>query len=79
MREFQGGGPFGYYARARESESVLLKPEERTLKVPNARDSANRGMGGIGQANLWFTDRGKPNDLEFRQDLKRFIQTYQSR
>lgn len=79
MREFQGGEPLGYYARAREGESVLLKPEERKLRVPRASDSVNRGKGGIGQANLWFADSRKPNDLKFRHDLKRFIQTYQSR
>jgi len=78
IRMFRGR-LLGYYVRAREGESILLKPEERTLRIPRASASVNIGKGGIGQANLWFTDRGKPNDLKFRQDLKHFIQTYQSR
>mgnify|MGYP003590855545 CR=1 FL=1 len=71
--------PFGYYARAKESEAILLKPEERTLRVPRASDFENIGMGGIGQANIWFTDSGKPNDRKFRQDLKHFIQIYEAK
>lgn len=76
VREFQGEEPLGYYVRAPEDESVLLKPGARTLRVPRASDSMNRGQGGIGQANVWFADSGKRNDLKFRRDLNRFIQTY---
>lgn len=77
-REFRGK-PLGYYVRAREEDCILLVPVERTLSVPRARDPENLGKGGIGQANLWFADSGKQNDLKFRQDFRTFIQTFQSR
>jgi len=77
-RQFRGEY-LGYYMRAREEDCVLLAPDERTLKVPRASDHENIGKGGIGQANLWFADSGKENDLKFRRDLGSFIQTYHSR
>jgi hypothetical protein len=77
-REFEGKS-FGYYVRAREEDCVLLPHEQRTLRVPRAKDPGNLGKGGFGQANLWFADSGKQNDLKFRQDFENFIQTYHSR
>ena len=78
MRMFQGE-PLGYYVRAKEDDCVLLNPEQRTLRVPRASDPVNRGKGGIGQANLWFADSGKPNDLKFTQDFKSLVQRYKSK
>jgi len=75
MREFRGE-LLGHYVRAKEDDCVLLDVEQRTLRVPRASDLVNRGKGGLGQANLWFADRGKPNDLKFRQDLNVLVQTY---
>jgi prepilin-type processing-associated H-X9-DG protein len=69
-REF-GGESLGYYVKSREEDCILLAPVERTLKVPRASDPVN---GGIGQANVWFADGGKPNDIKFRKDLKIFVQ-----
>lgn len=77
-REFAGES-LGYYVRARQEDCILLVQEERTLRVPRAGDPENLGKGGIGQANLWFADSGKQNDLKFRQDFKSFIKTYHSR
>lgn len=78
MRQFRGES-LGYYVRAREEDCILLAQDKRTLRVPRAGDPDNLGKGGIGQANLWFADSGKQNDLKFRQDFKSFIQTYHSR
>jgi hypothetical protein len=77
-RQFRGES-LGYYVRAREEDCILLAQDERTLRVPRAGDPENLGKGGIGQANLWFADSGKQNDLKFRQDFESFIQTYHSR
>lgn len=73
------GVSLGYYVRAREGDCILLPQDERTLRVPRAGDPENLGKGGIGQANLWFADSGKQNDLKFRQDFKSLIQMYHSR
>ena len=77
-REY-GDETLGYYVRARANDCILLTPDERTLRVPRARDPENLGKGGIGQANVWYADSGKPNDLKFGQGFKRVIQSYDPR
>ena len=78
MREFQGE-PLGYYVKAKEGDCVLLDSAGRTLQLPRASAPINRGKGGIGQANVWFADSRKPNDIKFRQDLKGFVQNNKSK
>ena len=62
----------GYYAKAKESDCVLLAEEERTLRVPRAE----KQMGGLGQSLVWYADSGKVNDKRFRQELIEFIRLY---
>lgn len=75
MRE-HGGEPIGYYVRAAANNCILLPPNERMLRVPKASAPENRGRGGIGQANLWFADSGRQNDLEFTEHFQEFIQAF---
>jgi 5-methylcytosine-specific restriction protein A len=63
----------GYYAKAKECNSILLPEEKRTLPVPQ---SGNQ-MGGLGQSLVWYADSGKKNDNLFRQNLLDFIESYE--
>jgi hypothetical protein len=74
-REYRGE-PLGYYVRAAANDCILLPLDERILRVPRASDPENRGKGGIGQANLWYADSQKHNDLKFRHEFNQFIQDH---
>ncbi len=74
-REY-GGNIIGYYAKAKAGDCVLLPLTERKLRVPKAtRDN----KGGLGQSCVWFADKGRLNELAFRKDLLRFIESYEQR
>jgi len=66
------GVEIGYYAKARESDCVLLAEEERTLCIPKA----GKQMGGLGQSLVWYADSGRENDRIVRQNLLEFIELY---
>ena len=63
----------GYYAKAKESDCVLLPEEKRNLFVPKAK----KQKGGLGQSLVWYADSGKENDRLFRQNLLDFIELYE--
>jgi 5-methylcytosine-specific restriction enzyme A len=63
----------GYFARARESDSVLLPEDGRTLPVPKASGE----FGGLGQSLVWYADTRKRNDVFFRQNLFDFIESHE--
>jgi 5-methylcytosine-specific restriction protein A len=62
----------GYYAKARQNDSVLLPVKERTLLVPKSK----KKTGGLGQSLVWFADTHKVNDIFFREKLLEFIDFY---
>ena len=71
-----GEDDFGFYAKAKEQNCILLPVRERTLQAPRATAVENRGKGGIGQANVWYADSSKLNDNRFVEDVKQFINNY---
>ena len=73
-----GEDEFGFYTKAKEQDCILLPITERKLKAPRATSVKNRGKGGIGQANVWYADSNKPNDIGFKKDVKQFINNYHS-
>lgn len=71
-----GEDEFGFYTRAKDQDCILLPVSERTLEAPRATSIENLGKGGIGQANIWYADSNKPNDIQFIKDIKQFINGY---
>ena len=68
QREYQGE-KIGYVATAKESDSILLRKDERVIQVEG------RGKGCFGQSNMWYADdRSSQVQRELRQKILNSIE-----
>lgn len=61
------GDKFGFYVSAPQNDAILLPPDERLFEVP-------RGLGGMGQANVWYADNHEQH-RQVRTDVLSFVET----
>lgn len=61
------GNVLDFYVTARSEDSYLLPRDERLFQVP-------RGSGGMGQANVWYSDDQNLHSA-FRQSVLEYVQT----
>ena len=60
----------GYNVTALVSNAVLLPPDERLFRVPNA----TKEPFGIGQSNIWYADKDRDEVRQFRQRVREYTE-----
>lgn len=65
---------YDYNIEAKSSDCTLLIEKERTMKVPRAKASMNKGF--MGQSNIWYADSDIKEVKNFRQSIFDYIENY---
>lgn len=65
---------YDYNIEAHSSDCTLLIEKERTMQVPRAKASMNKGF--MGQSNIWYADSDIKEVVSFRQSVFDYIENY---
>lgn len=65
---------YDYNIEAFSSDCTLLIEKERTMQVPRAKTSMNKGF--MGQSNIWYADSDTKEIMCFRQTVIDYIENY---
>lgn len=65
---------YDYNVEAQSSDCTLLIEKERTMQVPRAKASMNKGF--MGQSNIWYADSDIKEVKNFRLSVFDYIENY---